>query len=228
MQAFRFFDREAERKQLETYLKRPPATILVLLGPRSSGKTALLQEVLLHGSLSAKGFQPSYLDARAQQVTDPGVMVSLLQEQGRTILDVLRRTFKNLPENIFGGFIAAMSSSNIGDLIQISDAKLIEAIKGKEHHTINDVIKGYDCIFEAYKSEKRAGNNWPIICIDEANVLREWKFGTRDRQEALGALLRFFVKACVLRLPACCVTLLQPPHNSLCSGLHLGSSLTGV
>ena len=41
-----FFDREAERNALQSYLRTTPTTIQVLLGPRCSGQTALLQEVL--------------------------------------------------------------------------------------------------------------------------------------------------------------------------------------
>ena len=145
-QASGFFDRDAEREELENHLKSPPSAILVVLGPISSGKTALLQQVLLRGSASAKGFPPLYLNARAQQLTEPGVLVSLLREQGTTTLVMLEQVFRNLDVRLPGRLMSSLSSKT--DALHISGADLINALKGQEINTINDMITVYDRMFE--------------------------------------------------------------------------------
>ena len=45
------FDREVEQAQLLEQLSETPRNMLLVLGPLSSGKTRLLQEVLLSGKL---------------------------------------------------------------------------------------------------------------------------------------------------------------------------------
>ena len=42
-----FFDREMEQSLLLTQLKQSPADVLVIVGPSSSGKSRLLEEVLV-------------------------------------------------------------------------------------------------------------------------------------------------------------------------------------
>ena len=49
-------------------------------------------------------------------------------------------------------------------------------------------------MLKLYKSSKSPSSSWPIICIDEANVLTQWQYGSLEKREALSALLKFFVK----------------------------------
>ena len=93
LQAPRFFGREAESNALKTHLQASPTTILVVLGPRSSGKTALLKAVL-SDSVAAGGFPPSHLDARSMQLTDAGVLVRGLQEEGGTAAQRLSKVIR--------------------------------------------------------------------------------------------------------------------------------------
>ena len=45
-----------------------------------------------------------------------------------------------------------------------------------------------------YKSAKLSNTSWPIICIDEANILTECQAASLENKGAIKALLRFFVK----------------------------------
>lgn len=81
---------EAERVAVQDYLQNSPS-ILVVLGARSSGKTALVQKVL---SVIApdSGFPPAYLNARAKQLSEASVLVSLLKENAASAMNRLSET----------------------------------------------------------------------------------------------------------------------------------------
>ena len=94
---------------MQGYLQGTPRTILVLLGPRSSGKSALLKEVL--GSIaSVSGFPPSYLNARARQLSEASVLVSLLQENGGTALRRMSDLLRKFAGSSIGRVLTALSA----------------------------------------------------------------------------------------------------------------------
>lgn len=195
LQGSSFFDREVERDALLSYLEKTPTTILVLLGPRSSGKTALLQEVLSSNVLLS-GFPPSYLDARSRQLSDANVLVSLLQEKGVTALRRLSDLLRDFAGSRLGRILSALTAQEKvnADSISISGEKVVAAFLQRQSQSMNDVIEVYDEMLKLYKSGKSSSSSWPIICIDEANVLTQWQYGSLEKREALSALLKFFVK----------------------------------
>ena len=67
------FDRESEQHLLWKRLTAKPENILLILGPRSSGKTRLLQEVML--GLDAP---VSWISGRSQQLSDGHIMSQVL------------------------------------------------------------------------------------------------------------------------------------------------------
>ena len=90
---------------------------------------------------------------------------------------------------------------------------------------MNDVIEVYDEMLKLYKSRKTPSSSWPIICIDEVNVLTQWQQGSLEKREALSALLKFFVKvgksAMFIRYLS---SLMQSQSSRVLKGLHVGMS----
>ena len=168
-----------------------------MLGPRSSGKTALLKAVL-SDSVAAGGFPPIYLDGRSRQLTDAGVLVRLLQEEGEKAVQRLLKLGKNSAGGRLGRVFRAVSAgeSYAADAFSISGEQVVETFLRGQDQSLNDVIGVYDEMLALYKSDRAASDSWPVICIDEANVLTQWQQGSLEKRESLSALLRFFVMVC--------------------------------
>ena len=143
LQAGSLFDRDVERAALQDYLLARPTSILVLLGPQSCGKTALLKDVLLKGKLADSPFPPMYLDGRQDSVSNAGMFVSLLQSAGRSVTDMLLAKLSRFSNSSIGQALA-----NVTDkvapvaLVSISVQELAIDFFKKELQTINDVIRG--------------------------------------------------------------------------------------
>ena len=71
---------------------------------------------------------------------------------------------------------------------------MVAAFLSRHSQSINDVIQVYGEMVKLYDSRKTSTSSYPIICMDEANVLMQWQHGSLEKREALRALLRFFVK----------------------------------
>ena len=69
-------------------------------------------------------------------------------------------------------------------------------VRQKRSQNINNVIDVSGKTLRLFKADEDPVRSWPIISIDEANVLTEWQYGSLERKEALAALLSFFVKVC--------------------------------
>ena len=123
-------------------------------------------------------------------------MVSLLQEHGATALKKLSKLLKVFPDSGMGKMIPALAAQEkIGaDTFTISGEKVMAAFLRRDNQSMNDVIAVYDDMLKLYKSIKPPKSSWPIICIDEANVLTQWQYGGLKKRETLSTLLRFFVK----------------------------------
>ncbi len=93
-----------------------------------------------------------------------------------------------------GKLLSSFSAQEKGDAetFTISGEKVVTAILRRHIETMNDVIEVYDEMLKLYKSGKTPSSNWPVICIDKANVLIQWKQGSVEKIEALSALLSFF------------------------------------
>jgi len=69
------FDREAELDQLRSLQRQRPASVTVVLGPRSCGKTAVLQE------LFAKQADAVYIDCRGLSRGSPASLIKALLKE---------------------------------------------------------------------------------------------------------------------------------------------------
>ncbi len=194
-----FFDREIEQSRLLHYLKNTPTKVLVIVGPRSSGKSRLLDEVLLskhHGLVT-------FLNGRAQKLTDAGIMTSALREQAQEQLPVVRQKLEEFKALVGrAASVAAVGADLINRFTPGVDVKSLAAMiesaekqfKKSDPHSLNDLIKTYDSLLSLTSKITPQNVPLPVICIDEANVLMEWYKGGAAMENDLDALLRFFVK----------------------------------
>ena len=194
-----FFDRTSECQVLKRYLESEPSAVLLIVGPRSSGKTALLQKVCSSLPNDGQAYPPSYLNGRAQQLSDAGELKKALQASGNSALSQLSERLAAFANSPLGKAFAAVTGKEqvAGGNFSISGDKIISAFLRQEDQTINDVIAVYNDMLAVYKSAKVSNSSWPVICIDEANVLTEWHEGSVEDQRALKALLKFFIKVSV-------------------------------
>ena len=178
---------------MKAYLQDEPTAILLILGPRSSGKTAFLQHVLSNLPENDQAFPPAYLNGRGQQLSDAGVLKRALQASGTFALSQLSQRLAAFASSPLGKVVAAWTAKEqvAGCNDSISGDRIVSAFLSQQDQTMNDVIEVYN---EMLATAKASGSSWPIICIDEANVLTEWQEGSQEKKEALRALLRFFVK----------------------------------
>ena len=193
-----FFDRESECKVLTRYLASEPSAILLIVGPRSSGKTALLQKVCSSLPKDEQGYPPLYLNGRAQQLSDARVLQKALQASGSSALAQLSERLAAFTNSSLGKAFAAVTREDqvARGNFSISEDKIISAFLRQEDQTINDVNVNaiYNAMLALYKSAKVSNTSWPIVCIDEANVLMECQEASLEDKGAIKALLRFFVK----------------------------------
>ena len=201
------FGRETECAALVSYLRTAPSTILVLLGPRSNGKTALLQEVLCNSD-HFSDFPPSYINGRARQLTEQGVLASRLRDSLAMALQKRAQTMQHSAGSLTGRVLAALGfgeESKRG----LARYSVMAALPQGQMHRIHDVIRVYEKTLQLYQSGKSTSDSWPVICTDEANVLTGFKGGSPEREEVLDALLGFFIKV---------VQTIGALHMACCSG----------
>ncbi len=178
------------------YLDGRPHSILVIVGPRSSGKTRLLQETLAEevndwDSTDSdfepqRSFLPIYLNGRTRKLTEASAFARQLQlslQERPGIWNWFKLRVKEL------GSMAAMKlTMRAGPLEAIEQKADVQQIS-----SIESIIATFNEIFSLYADNKASFNNWPVICIDEANVLMEWK---KEQTPQLAELMRFFVAVC--------------------------------
>ncbi len=190
-----FFNRDRERESLQKYLNRRPHRILVIVGPRSSGKTRLLQETLTEDLNdwdstdsdfeAERSFLPIYLNGRTSKLTEASAFARQLKlslQERPGMWNWFRLRVKEL------GMTAVKLTMKAGPLEAIEQKADVQQIS-----SIESIIATFDKIFSLYADNKASFNNWPVICIDEANVLMEWK---KEQAPQLAELMRFFVAVC--------------------------------
>lgn len=98
-----FFDRELEREELLEYLGSKPDGVLIVLGPRNSGKTRLLKEVLFG---DATRLPPIHIDARKRPITSSADLILRLHGAAagwlgeKSVQRVLGEALEGLKESV--------------------------------------------------------------------------------------------------------------------------------
>ena len=188
-----FFNRETERSLLLKQLQESPTGMLVIVGPRSSGKSRLLEEVLIEKDMYKA--LVTFIDGRGQKFTDAGIMAAALRDQGARQLSAVRHNL----EHKFKTMGRAAWAEEGATLPILS---MIESHLNNKDCSINDVMKAYGNLLSLSSSTSISTTRpWPVICIDEANVLMGWYKGGAAMEDDLDALLRFLVK---VRAPLYC------------------------
>ena len=189
------FDRESEQQLLQKRLMAKPENILLILGPRSSGKTCLLQEVIF--GLDAP---VSWISGRSQQLSDGRIMSQVLAADLKVQENALSQFNQGVSykaQRLAGMLSASKISLGSGLLeLQLPPAKAV---------SIHELIQAYK---KNLVDQRDASGSWPVICIDEVNVLMEWVTGGPAMERDLDALLRFFVQVSCQALAVLCVCVL--------------------
>ena len=87
-----FFNRSREVLNLKEWVSKPPCQILVIIGPQSCGKSAVVKRFLAQLQPDTNsGTLPGYINGRAQKLEDPAVMADVLRQSGACSAEVLVR-----------------------------------------------------------------------------------------------------------------------------------------
>ncbi|PNH04096.1 hypothetical protein TSOC_009765 [Tetrabaena socialis] len=186
-----FFGRVKEKQLLRRHLNERPSKVLVLMGPASSGKSALIKNLL--EELQVDKVPISYVNTRLADMTTPDGMAAGLAE-GSSGLTAALGLFDTLTKLVSDfGITSTVGPSLAGlDLVKVigniaSAAKL--PLPDAQRTLQEKVINVYREIFEEHKKK---GGPLPVLVIDEANSLSEW---SPAHAGARTSLLRFFVAA---------------------------------
>jgi ATPase domain predominantly from Archaea len=192
------FDRTHEREQLDALLGQSPASIRVILGPRSCGKSTFLRDYVLQQKLNNS---ICYIDCRMFDITTPDGFAEVLVQQG---LPALIRNIDwehweqvKTPVLAVADMFSLKVPAGFGSEVTVKMADLFKQVVLGEQSSksgLKKVIQAYESLLKGWeaarKENKCFGLQWPVLIIDEANVLQAWS-GTHERD--LGTLLRFFV-----------------------------------
>ena len=191
-----FFGREIEHSLLLAQLGRSPTSMLVLVGPYNSGKTRLLREVLTEKK-QQKGLV-TFVDGRYGVMTRAGEMAAVLRRQGARQLSELKCKIKTSSKPGIHNMIKSILGVKV-ESPALLPSSVLKTLEGKTPCSIADVIEAYDSLLTLSSSMRTLETSpLPVICIDEANVLTEWR-----EHGDLDALLHFLAKVRVLL--CCCV-----------------------
>ncbi|BDA41349.1 Uncharacterized ATP-binding protein MJ1659 at C-terminar half [Coccomyxa sp. Obi] len=198
--AQQFFNRQHELDCLKALLSLQPVAISVIVGPVSSGKTALIQHYI--EQLEArKAAVPIYIDCRRKDVQAPDYFAETLLRItssatnrlpafALTLLTAVARTVTDrfkLAGNDLAIELKALPMSEVRDALSAKSgtsalARVLELFE--ESLTVSSKQ------MQKKKGKKQPTDQWPVLIIDEANALTSW---TNKHPEELKTLLRFLV-----------------------------------
>ena len=168
-----FFDRELEREELLQYLGSDPGGVLIVLGPRNSGKTRLLKEVLFG---DATRLPPIHIDARDRPITSSADLILGLQVAAEGWLDQ-EPVKRGLGEAVQG--VKALLKRSWAMLKVTAKLPLIEVemdaaspmkwvALGADEARITPVLGVYKSGIEEARMRRPA--EYPVIWIDEVSL----------------------------------------------------------
>ncbi|RGB30560.1 P-loop containing nucleoside triphosphate hydrolase protein [Rhizophagus diaphanus] len=169
-----FFNRKRELAEFEKAFNGDPE-IHVVLGPPSSGKTALVREVTTRGN-----FKPLFLDGRLGQFDSPTDLYISISTQFKTFFENQRKLLKEinatmpyffeLDLKLFDKKEREITFSNVNDLFR----KIARALPNRN-------------LWEGYNVPP------PILVIDEANSLNRLGYDSAEGEVLLRSFLDWLV-----------------------------------
>ena len=202
---FVFFNREHETNELQSFIKSDPTGVLVLLGPKSSGKTALVQHLLVdHPALVGLDRPAFYIDARRDPITSAS-------DLKRSILDCSPR-FWDVVEGVADKISAATGTVASASLSSSIGGVRLEM--GGSNNTLPSMRQILAWVEERLLADHTPGKPAPVLVIDEANDLMEW----RENLAELNLFLKFCVRVGLFVRPEPAILCLarerEPPSTS--------------
>ena len=164
-----FVDREEEIKFFVNWFSEPPQRILFVYGPKSSGKTTVIEYVIENKLLKQKNkYWVKYLNLRGKLISSY-----------KSFLEALI-----VPEEVYKETVEKSINLALG-LISL-EGKKIKQIREKERNL-------FDVLMEEIEKEKKKGKT-PILIIDEIQKLRDVYIenGNGERE-----LLKEFLNFCI-------------------------------
>ncbi|GAX78369.1 hypothetical protein CEUSTIGMA_g5811.t1 [Chlamydomonas eustigma] len=202
------FNRILELEKLETTVKGDPSQILVVLGPRSCGKTALFS------SHFSERQDTLYINCRDFDATIPQDFVKevlkVLMDKMSTLIKEKdwEQLIRSLPPKILAGFASGfkinMTAARMKSWTFTLSDELVKSIMSvdpakNEEPDMNALIKAFKLLLDVWEKAivTKSGGiapgeimRRPVIVIDEANVMMDWN---KDYAKDMRTLLRFFV-----------------------------------
>lgn len=192
-----FFGGQHELECLTGLLSTQPHAITVIVGPVSSGKTALVQQYIQQLEANSLA-QPIYIDCQKADVQTPDYFAE-------TLLRITSSSTKRLPA-FAGAFLTAVAKA-LSHKFKLHDSDIITDLQALPMSEVTAAFsamtgtsalsrvlelfqQGLDGSAKQVLSAQRP-KQWPALIIDEANVLTSWS-STHPRE--LNTLLRFFVR----------------------------------
>ena len=168
----KFWDREKEKEWLKRYLKSEPNAILFVYGPKSSGKSTLLNRVV--EELSKDEFVYYWYDLREKVIANY-----------KNVLEIFFKEKGWLKEFI----TAVMPKINIG-VFEVEPQRLEKVLSGK--------LDAFEEMRKELEKVKRTGKK-PVIVFDELQKLKDvYMNGNGDGQKSQRPLVKelfnFFVR----------------------------------
>ena len=164
-----FFNRAKEIKEITTILTSPKPQLTVMLGPASSGKTALMRHIVEQKDQHGPLFHPIRIDLRAADIAAQDSLYS-------SILDQVSGPQWNLFKNVKS--LKMNAPGNLSVTANFSDQKPSNLI---------DLLKLIKSMFRPWSAVH--GERPVVLVVDEANEFKNLK-----NKDDLKTFLRFAVE----------------------------------
>jgi len=167
----KFFNREKEIKKILSIIKKEPQLINFIYGPINSGKTTLINEIIVN-RLSKDKYEVIYINLRGRFIEDYKSFIKVLFSVKK---ESFREKIKNFLKSVFLAFPKSISretikkaSSGILEGIPVAESLLEKFLKKDK---IEDVFVFLENYFEKVKEKGKI----PILIIDELQVIGDLK-----------------------------------------------------
>jgi len=184
------YDRHDESKELRRLLAEEPTKVLVVLGPRSAGKTEWLKAEMraIYQDASTDEEPPGFLDGRMDHLRNPTLMAAMIRELFNRSLppEPLRPWWRDILGTVLKLSPIRISKVKFTVFSQSLEASLDVPIVGS-------ILTEIEGLLRRYKSANK-DLKYPVFCIDEANVMSEWD-KDKDQRANRDAVLRFMINS---------------------------------